>query len=296
VLLVHGSNPVVSAPDARLVTERLSALDLLVVCDFVMSETAALADVVLPVLQWAEEEGTLTNLEGRVLRRRRALTPPAGCRGELEIWSELAQRIGSPVPLSTEPREVFDELRRASAGGPADYSAITWERLDDGEALHWPCTPAVPDGTPRLFLDRFATPDGRARFVPVQHVGPVEADDVDFPLVATTGRVLQHYQSGAQTRLVGELSRAAGDMFVQVHPDTAARHGLGDGDPADVVSRRGRTRAAVRLDDDMRPDVVFLPFHWSGDSRANSVTHAALDPTSRMPEFKACAVRLEAAS
>ena len=296
VLLVHGSNPVVSAPDAGRVTDRLAALDLLVVSDFVLSETAAIADVVLPVLQWAEEEGTLTNLEGRVLRRRRALTPPGGCRSELEIWSELGARIGSDVPLETDPREVFDELRRASAGGPADYSAITWDRLDAGESLHWPCSDERPQGTPRLFLDGFATPDRRARFLPVEHVGPSETDDTAYPLVATTGRVLQHYQSGAQTRLVGELTSAAGEMFVQVHPDTAARHGVADGEPADVVSRRGRTRAAVRVDDGMRPDVVFLPFHWSGDARANTLTHAALDPTSRMPEFKACAVRLEAAS
>ena len=294
VLLVHGSNPVVSAPDARVVTERLGALDLLVVSDFVLSETAAIADVVLPVLQWAEEEGTLTNLEGRVLRRRRALTAPDGCRSELDVWSELAVRIGCSTDFPTDPRVVFDELRRASAGGPADYSAVTWERLDAGESLHWPCTTERPQGTPRLFLERFATPDGLARFVAVDHAGPAEADDTAYPLVATTGRVLQHYQSGAQTRLVDELSAAAGEMFVQVHPDTAESVGLADGDLADVVSRRGRTRAAVRVDEDMRPDVVFLPFHWGGDGRANSLTHAALDPTSRMPEFKACAVRLEA--
>ncbi|RKT78410.1 assimilatory nitrate reductase catalytic subunit [Terracoccus luteus] len=294
VLMVHGSNPVVSAPEAGRVTERLRALDLLVVCDFVLSETAAIADVVLPVLQWAEEEGTLTNLEGRVLRRRAALAPPDGCRGELEIWAGLASRLGCPVLFATDPREVFDELRRASAGGPADYSAVTWERLDAGESLHWPCTTERPQGTPRLFLDRFATPDGRARFVAVDHQGPAEPVDADHPLVATTGRVLQHYQSGAQTRLVAELTDAAGVMFVQVHPDTAAAAGLADGDRADVVSRRGRTTAQVRLDDDMRPDVVFLPFHWAGDGAANALTNAALDPTSRMPEFKACAVRLEA--
>ncbi|MGO4599245.1 molybdopterin oxidoreductase family protein [Terrabacter sp. 2RAF25] len=296
VLMVHGSNPVVSAPDARVVTERLAALDLLVVSDFVLSETAAVADVVLPVLQWAEEEGTLTNLEGRVLRRRRALSAPAQCRSELEIWSELAARIDCGADFPTDPRVVFDELRRASAGGPADYSAVTWERLDAGESLHWPCTTERPQGTPRLFLDAFATPDGLARFVPVDHVGPAEADDADYPLVATTGRVLQHYQSGAQTRRVDELSAAAGAMFVQMHPDTAAAAGVADGGPVDVVSRRGRTRAGVRVDDDMRSDVVFLPFHWGGDARANSLTHAALDPTSRMPEFKACAVRLEAVS
>ncbi len=293
MLLVHGSNPVVSAPDARRVGERLAALDLLVVCDFVLSETAAMADVVLPVLQWAEEEGTVTNLEGRVLRRRRALAGPPGCRSELEIWADLAERIGSPVSFSADPRVVFDELRLASAGGVADYSAVTWERLDAGEALHWPCTTERPEGTPRLFLDRFETPDGRARFVPVEHVGPAEAVDAEFPLVATTGRVLAHYQSGAQTRLVPELVEAAGAMFVEGHPDTAADAGLGDGATALVVSRRGRTVAQVRVTADLRPDTVFLPFHWAGDGRANAVTNPVLDPTSRMPEFKACAVRLE---
>lgn len=296
MLLVHGSNPVVSAPDAARVTERLASLDLLVVSDFFLSETAAMADVVLPVLQWAEEEGTLTNLEGRVLRRRRAVSAPTGCRSELDIWSDLAARIGSPVAFSTDPREVFEELRLASAGGPADYSGITWERLDAGESLHWPCSTERPEGTPRLFLDRFATPDGLARFVPVEHVGPAEPDNPEFPLVATTGRVLAHYQSGAQTRRVAELAAAAGEMFVQVHPDTAAAAGLVDGVEADVVSRRGRTRAIVRVDETQRHDTVFLPFHWPGDARANVLTNPALDPTSRMPEFKACAVRLEAVS
>jgi len=293
MLLVHGSNPVVSAPDADRVVERLASLDLLVVCDFVLSETAAMADVVLPVLQWAEEDGTVTNLEGRVLRRRRAVSAPPGCRSELEIWSDLARRIGSPVPLSTDPREVFDELRRASAGGVADYSAITWERLDAGAALHWPCTADRPDGTPRLFLDRFGTPDGRARFVPVDHRGPAERDDADYPLIATTGRVLAHYQSGAQTRLVDELVAAAGPMFVEIHPETAETVGITDGAQVAVASRRGRTVATARLRADVRPDTVFLPFHWPGDGSANRLTNPALDPISGMPEFKACAVRLE---
>ncbi|HET7400048.1 MAG TPA: molybdopterin oxidoreductase family protein [Intrasporangium sp.] len=296
VLLVHGSNPVVSAPSATAVTTRLGALDLLVVSDFVLSETAALADVVLPVLQWAEEEGTLTNLEGRVLRRRRALPAPPGARSELAVWSDLAARLGHTTGFPTEPEQVFEELRQASAGGPADYSAVTYARLDAGENLQWPCSTERPQGTPRLFLDRFATPDGRARFVPVEHVGPAEQPDPDYPLTGTTGRVLAHYQSGAQTRRVGALAAAAGAMFVQVHPDTASSAGLADGDHADVVSRRGRTRAVVRTDEDIRTDTVFLPFHWAGDGRANLLTNPALDPVSRMPEFKACAVRLEAAS
>ena len=139
-------------------------------------------------------------------------------------------------------------------------------------------------------------PDGKAKLIPVRWLGPDDGLRRDAPVWLVTGRVLQHYQSGAQTRLVGELAAAAGEMFVQLHPDTARAPGVGDGELVDVVSRRGRTRATARLDDDMRADVVFLPFHWAGDARANSVTHAALDPTSRMPEFKACAVRLEAVS
>ncbi len=297
LLMVHGSNPVVSAPHAGRVRERLAALDLLVVCDFVLSETAAMADVVLPVLQWAEEEGTMTNLDGRVLRRRAALAPAGLARSELEVWHDLAVRLGQPAErFPTDPRVVFDELRRASAGGPADYSAITWERIDAGEHLHWPCPLDRPQGTPRLFLDGFAFPDGRARFSAVDQTGPAEPVDGHYPLIGTTGRVLAHYQSGAQTRLVPELAASSGGMFVQVHPETADRAGLGDGALADVVSRRGRTRATVRCDADMRLDTVFLPFHWSGDGTANHLTNPVLDPTSRMPEFKACAVRLEVAS
>ncbi|HJC61280.1 MAG TPA: molybdopterin oxidoreductase family protein [Candidatus Dietzia intestinigallinarum] len=294
-LLVHASNPVVSAPDADRITERLRALDTLVVADFVLSETAAIADVVLPVPQWAEEEGTLTNLEGRLLRRRRAVTPPPGVRDELWIWHELARRLDrGPERFPTDPRVVFDELGRASAGGKADYSAITWDRLDAGEALHWPCGADSPGGTPRLFTERFATDDGRARFAVAAPRPPAEAPDAGYPLLGTTGRILSHYQSGAQTRRITELTAAEPRARVQVHPVVAAAAGLSDGDPARVVSRRGAVEVVVHCDEDMRTDTVFLPFHFGGDGRANRLTLPELDPTSRMPEFKVCAVRLEA--
>ncbi|MFB9430757.1 molybdopterin oxidoreductase family protein [Streptoalloteichus tenebrarius] len=293
-LLVFGSNPVVSAPRAGHVAERLAALDLLVVADVVLSETARAADVVLPVTQWAEEDGTLTNLEGRVLLRRRALDPPPGVRTDLDVLHGLAVRLGQPADrFPTDAETVFEELRRASAGGPADYSGVTWERLRAGEQLHWPVPSPGHPGTPRLFLDRFAHPDGRARFAAVDHRGPAEPPDAEYPLHATTGRVLQHYQSGAQTRRVAELVSAAPESFVEVHPDTAARAGLGDGELARVVSRRGSAVARVRHTPTIRQDTVFLPFHFGDDQRANLVTNPALDPTSRMPEFKVCAVRLE---
>ncbi len=304
-LLVFGSNPVVSAPNAGHVTQRLSALDLLVVADFVPSETARLADVVLPTTQWAEEEGTMTSLEGRVLRRRALRPPPRGARSDLRVLHELAVRLGEPGHrYPTEPRRVFEELRRASRGGPADYSGITYERLDAGEALYWPCPdeedPARPGhphpGTPRLFLDRFAHADGRARFAEPEHREPAELPGGAYPLYATTGRVLSHYQSGAQTRRVPELCEAAPEAFAEMHPDTAARAGLGDGALARISSPRGSMLARVRLVGSMRTDTVFLPFHFPGAGRANLITGDALDPRSRMPEFKVSAVRVEPAA
>ncbi|WP_229874866.1 molybdopterin oxidoreductase family protein [Amycolatopsis deserti] len=292
-MLVFGSNVVVSAPRSAHVADRLRSLDFLVVADFVLSETAAMADVVLPVTQWAEESGTMTNLEGRVLLRQKAIDPPAGVRSDLEVLSGLAQRLGQPADrFPVEAKTVFAELREASRGGLADYSGVTYERLRDGEALYWPVTGTEHAGTPRMFLDSFAHPDGRARFVPVEHRGPAEPADDEFPLIATTGRVLQHYQSGAQTRLIGELNDVVPEAYVEVHPDTAARAGLADGDWAVVASRRGETTARVRCVASMRPDTVFLPFHFPGAQRANLLTNPALDPTSRMPEFKVCAVRL----
>ncbi|KYK10136.1 molybdopterin oxidoreductase family protein [Streptomyces rochei] len=306
-LLVMGSNPVVSAPRAAHVEERLRSLDFLAVCDVVLSETAALADVVLPVTQWAEETGTTTNLEGRVLLRRRAITPPEGVRSDLEVLHELAGRLGVEKGFPTRPEEVFDELRRASAGGPADYSGIDYRRLAEENGVFWPCpAPAGADdgrtgraagphpGTPRLFLDRFATDDGRARFAPVAHRPSAEEPDDAYPVLLTTGRVVAQYQSGAQTRRVEELNAAAPGPFVELHPRLAARLGAAEGDPVAVVSRRGRAVAPARITPGIRPDTVFMPFHWPGEGRANTLTNPALDPTSRMPEFKVCAVRVEA--
>ncbi len=310
-LLLMASNPVVSAPRAAHIEERIRSLDFLAVCDVVLSETAALADVVLPVTQWAEETGTTTNLEGRVLLRRRAVTPPDGIRSDLEVLHELAARLGVEKGFPTDPQEVFEELRRASAGGAADYSGITYRRLVEEDGVFWPCpaaveadgagedalpgaeAPALHPGTPRLFLDRFATPDGRARFVPVSHRAIAEEPDEEYPVLLTTGRVVAQYQSGAQTRRVAELNAAAPGPFVELHPRLAARLGAAEGDPVAVVSRRGRAVAPARITDAIRPDTVFMPFHWPGEGRANTLTNPALDPTSRMPEFKACAVRLE---
>ncbi|MCI3225848.1 molybdopterin oxidoreductase family protein [Streptomyces sp. NP-1717] len=292
-LLLMGSNPVVSAPRAAHIEGRLRSLDFLAVADVVLSETAALADVVLPVAQWAEETGTTTSVEGRVLLRRRALGPPAGVRSDLQVLHGLAGLLGHEKGFPADPEEVFEELRRASEGGPADYSGITYRRIAAEDGVFWPCPGEGHPGTPRLFLDRFATDDGRARFVPVVHRPAAEETDAEYPVLLTTGRVVSQYQSGAQTRRVDELNAAAPGPFVELHPRLAERLGVSEGDRLAVVSRRGRAVAPARITTAIRADTVFMPFHWPGEGRANNLTNPALDPTSRMPEFKVCAVRVE---
>jgi assimilatory nitrate reductase catalytic subunit len=289
VLLVLASNIAVSAPHSNRVVDRLRALDLLVVSDIFLSETAALADVVLPTAQWAEEEGTMTNLEGRVIRRRRALTPPRDVRTDLEVLAELANRLGRGRHFSADPRTVFDELRRASAGGVADYSGITYERIEAEEGVFWPCPAEDHPGTPRLFADGFPTADGRARFLPVEHRDPAELPDRQFPYVLTTGRNMQQYQSGTQTRRVRSLAVALPEPRAELHPDLARRHGIADGDMVELRTRRGRALLRARLVPGIRPDTIFAPFHWPG---ANALTNPALDRHSKMPAFKACAVAI----
>jgi len=291
-LLVFASNVLVSAPDADSVAGGLGGLDLLVVADMFLSETAERADVVLPIAQWAEEDGTMTNLEGRVLRRRRALPPPAGVWTDLQVLHALAERLGCTADFATEPETAFGELRRASAGGAADYAGVTYDRIDAENGVFWPCPDPGHPGTQRLFLDRFATEDGRARFHAVEYHGAAEVPDRDFPYVLTTGRVLAQYQTGVQTRRVPELAAAEPGGFVEMHADTARGHHIGAGDLVRLTTRRGSIDLPARISRDIRMDTVFVPFHWGGVARANLLTNPVLDAISGIPEFKACAVHI----
>jgi assimilatory nitrate reductase catalytic subunit len=292
-LLVMGANLLVSAPDAGALERRIAKLDLLVVSDIFPSETARVADVVLPVAQWAEQEGTLTNLEGRLLHRRRARPAPDGVRTDLEILKALAEALGRGAFVTAAPEAAFDELARVSAGGLADYAGMSYARLRAGEALHWPCPEAGHPGTPRLFGQRFPTPDGRARFHPVRCGSPGEEPDDEYPLYLTTGRLLAHYQSGAQTRRVPSLREAEPEAFVEIHPQLAQSQGIGAGDRVRLSTRRGTAILVARLSTAMRVDTLFVPFHFGGAGRANSLTGTALDPISKIPEFKIAAARLE---
>jgi assimilatory nitrate reductase catalytic subunit len=293
-LLVMGSNIVVSVPHALQIEQRLHKLDFLVVADFFLSETARLADVVLPVTQWAEEEGTMTNLEGRVILRRRVFAPPNDVRSEIEILCDLAQRLGKGEYFRfAGAREVFAELRRASAGGVADYSGITYEKIEQQQGVFWPCSSEEHGGTPRLFRQGFPTPDGRARFHAVHHQPPAEERDDAYPLYLTTGRLLVHYQSGTQTRRIARLNDLASEPCAEMHPATARRYGLSQGDRFRLITRRGSACYKANITTTIREDTVFVPFHWSGSLAINRLTNPALDPISRMPEFKVCAARIE---
>lgn len=291
-LMVFGSNPAVSAPNAGHVQERLQSLDFLCVSDFFLSETAALADVVLPSAQWAEEEGTMTNLEGRVLLRRRAVDPPVGVKTDAEFLTALAERLGRGHFFTDRPAEIFQEFRRATSGGAADYSGITWDRIQEEDGVFWPCPSEEHEGTPRMFEERFATPDGRARFHAVHHRPAGEEPDEEYPFFLTTGRVMAQYQSGTQTRRVNDLNQAAPEPFVEMHPALAGQFGVVDGAWVRVITRRGEAVLRARLTRTVRQDTLFAPFHWGGRGRANLLTNPALDPTSRMPEFKVCAARV----
>nr|WP_159555057.1 molybdopterin oxidoreductase family protein [Citricoccus sp. K5] len=307
-LLVHGANVAVSAPDVQHVQEGLRALELLVVCDFFRSETAEFADVVLPVLQWAEEDGTLTNLEGRLLRRSRAVDGPEGARSELWILAELARRLGSAVPLASEPTEVFEEIRRVTAGSRADYSGVAWDRLGE-VAAYWPLDDHDPGthpgtqevtvsgepviGTPRVFTESFGHPDGKA------HLGPILVRDPQPPsaqgITLTTGRLMEHYQSGTQTRRVPDLLSVHPEATVSVHPATAGGLRLVEGAHAELRSTLGSMQARVVFDAGLRTDTVFVPFHFAGRGAANRLTAGLLDPQSQMPEFKNTPVTLHPA-
>lgn len=295
-LLVFASNIVVSAPDAIKVTRRMDELDLLVVADIFLSETAARADIVLPVTQWAEEGGTMTNLEGRVLLRSPAKEPPPEVWTDIRILNELAERLGRGHLFGSRPEDLFDEFRRATAGGTADYAGMSYARIAAEDGVFWPCPASDHPGTPRMFLDRFATDDGKAKFHAVDHRSSAELPDQDFPYFLTTGRVLAQYQSGTQTRRIVELNGAEPEPFVEINPDTARGLKIANGDLAVLTTRRGRIVVKARFSRDIRLDTLFVPFHWSGAGSANALTNAALDPTSKIPEFKVCAVRIERAS
>lgn len=292
--LVACSNLMVSLPDNAVVQRALERLDPLVVVDFFMSETAELADVVLPGTVWCEDEGTTTNLEGRVVKINRAAEPPGEARRDWEIVAELARRLGRGefFPYRSAA-DIWAELRAATRGGIADYSGITWEKIDAQGGVFWPCPSEDHPGSPRLFTERFHHPDGRARMIAVHYRPPAEEPGEGFPFRLTTGRVVYQYLSGNQTRRLGFLNAQAPDPWVELHPRAAAPLGIENGDTVRVRTPRGAMELRALVTPTIRPDTLFIPFHYGHRDAVNQLTNAAVDPTVKIPEYKVCAATVE---
>jgi assimilatory nitrate reductase catalytic subunit len=288
-------NPLVSLPDAHYTRAALEKLEFFAVVDFFLSETARHADVVLAGSLQEEDEGTVTTAEGRVVRIQQAVTPPGKARVDWEILVDLARRLGPPEKFPYAcPEDIFRELRFTSRGGIVDYYGITYEKIEKSYGVFWPCPSLTHQGTPRLFEGgRFYHPDGKARFHPVEYRPPAEDVDDAYPVILTTGRVVSQFLSGTQTRRIGPLVRQDPEPRLEIHPELAARHSLKSGDRVRVVSRRGELTLACRVVKTVRPDTVFIPYHWAEERSANRLTLRALDPLSKIPEFKVAAVRLE---
>jgi assimilatory nitrate reductase catalytic subunit len=292
--LVICSNLMVSLPEIATVERALAALDPLVVIDFFLSETAARADVVLPGSVWCEDEGTTTNLEGRVVKINWAADPPGEARRDVAIICDLAARMGQGQRFAyRSTREVWDELRLATRGGIADYSGITWEKIEAQGGVFWPCPAEDHPGTPRLFTERFAHPDGRARFFPLAYTPPAEEPSAAFPFRLTTGRVVYHYLSGAQTRRLGFLNSQAPEPWVEIHPRAAARLGIQNDEVVRVRTARGAMELKALVVPTIRPDTLFVPFHYGNREAVNQLTNPATDPAVKIPEYKACAAAVE---
>ena len=293
-LLSVCNNVMVSLPDTNRVRESLEGLDFYVCIDFFMSESARYADVVLPGTAWSEDEGVTTNGESRVLKINKACEPPGEAKPDWWIVQQLAQRLGRGEFFPyTNTREMFEEMRNASRGGTADYGGISWERIERENGVFWPCPTDDHPGTPRMFEEKFYHPDGRAKFHPIEYKGAKEKPDDEYPLILTSGRVVFQYLSGNQTRRIKFLVDQCPEPYVEVHPETAMKLKINDGERVKVVSRRGEGVFPALVVKTIRPDTIFIPYHWGEQLAVNQLTNPELDPTSKIPEFKACAARIE---
>jgi assimilatory nitrate reductase catalytic subunit len=306
-LLTICFNPVVSLPDNNFIKRVLEKLDFYVAIDFFLNETARYADIVLPGSLHEEDEGVVTTAEGRVIKINKAIDCPAAAREDWRIIQDIAGALGGERGFTfNSPGEIFAELREASRGGIADYSGITYEKIERQYGVFWPCPSENDPGTPRLFEEnswnpvargsgRFYFPDGKARFNVARYTPPAEDVDDEYPIILTTGRVVSQFLSGEQTRRIGPLVDHCPEPRVEIHPLLATKLGIADGEWITVQSRRGDCTLRAQVVKTIRPDTVFIPYHWAGPRSANQLTISAQDPISKIPEYKVCAVRLKKA-
>ena len=307
-------NPMVSLPDNAFIARALGKLEFYVAIDFFMNETARHADIVLPGSLQEEDEGVVTQIEGKVIKINKAVDCPGDARQDWRIVQDIAAALDRPKGFTfSEPRAIFDELRSASKGGVADYSGITYEKIERQYGVCWPCYSEDPSGkpidhagTPRLFepgswnvvakgAGPFYFPDGKARFNVAPYTPPAEDTDTEYPLMLTTGRVVSQFLSGTQTRRIGPLVDQYPEPRIEMHPQLAERMGIKDGDWVTAESRRGDCTLQAMVVTTIRPDTIFIPYHWPGRKSANQLTISAQDPISKIPEYKVCAARIRKA-
>ena len=291
-------NPLVSLPDANYTRAALEKAEFFGVIDFFLSETAQCADVVLAGSLQEEEEGVTCSAEGRVIHINKAVDPPSNARTDSWIVCELARRLGKGQYFPfTSPRDIFDELREASRGGVADYHGITYEKIDRQLGVFWPCPAEDHPGTPRLCEGGVSFfPDGKCRFHVTEWRESGDPVDGEFPIYLTTGRVVSQYLSGTQTRRIGGLVDIYPEPRVEIHPRMAAQYGIKNRDLVTVTTRRDAITLPALVTRTIRPDTVFIPYHWPHDKSANRLTHRTLDPRSKIPEYKVSACRIAKAA
>jgi predicted molibdopterin-dependent oxidoreductase YjgC len=281
-MFILAENPVLSDPDVNHVRKALQNLEFLVVQDIFLTETAELADVVLPGSSFAEREGTVTSTDRSVQRMRKAVEPPGDALPDWEIICRVAKRCGGNGFEFDSPEEVFAEMAHLTP----IYSGINYSRLEN-EWLRWPCKSPDDPGTEFLHADQFAK--GRGLFTAVEYREPVELPDEKYPFMLTTGRLIFHFHTGTMTRRSPSLAREVEQAFIELSPDDAQQLGVQDGERVTVASRRGAIEIKAKVTSTVSRGLVFIPFHFA-ESAANVLTHRALDPVAKIPEFKVCAV------
>jgi assimilatory nitrate reductase catalytic subunit len=315
-LLAICFNPKVSLPDNAFVTRALDKLEFFASIDFFLNDTARHADIVLPGSLQEEDEGTVTQVEGRVIKINQAVDCPGEARQDWRILQDIAAALGRPKGFTfASARDIFEELRVASKGGVADYSGITYEKVEAQHGIFWPCYSNDPHtgvpivdhpGTPRLFehgsynpvakgAGPFYFPDGRARFNVADYRPPVDDASEEYPIYLTTGRVVSQFLSGTQTRRIGPLVKQYPEPLIEMHPKLAAKLGIADGAWATAETRRGTVTLRARVISSIRPDTIFIAYHWAGLKSVNQITVAAQDPISKIPQYKVCGCRVRKA-
>ncbi len=284
---VMGENPVLSDPDKQHIEHCIDRLDFFVVQDIFLTETARLADVVLPATCFAEKDGTFTNTERLVQRVRKAVDPPGEAKEDTWIISEISKRMGYVMPAVTG-EELIHEINLLTPS----YAGITYERLEEG-GLVWPCPDRNHPGTPVLHRGKFAR--GKGQFFSIPFKPPFESADSEYPFTLSTGRVLEHYHTGTMTRCGTGLNRLYPEVLAEINPVDAEKVGISEGDYVRITSKRGRVRAKVHISERSQPGMIFLPFHFH-EASANVLTHSEVDPVSKIPEYKVSAVRVERAA